>query len=193
VHGKAAHSGLEPHLGVNAGVEVARQILAISNLAERVSQGEDDDYATTVTPTVVSAGTASNTVPARASVMVDVRVPSLAAQERVDELIRGLTPMVAGARLEVLGGHNRPPLDEGSSANLFDLAQRIGAKLGIELRGVAVGGASDGNFTAGVGCPTLDGLGAVGGGAHADDEHVLVAELPVRTRLLASLVAAVTA
>lgn len=193
VHGKAAHSGLEPHKGVNAGVEMARQILAISNLAGQVNQGEDAGFATTVTPTVASAGTASNTVPARASVRVDVRVPSLAAQRKVDGLMRGLTPVAAGARLEVLGGPNRPPLEASSSADLFGLARTVGAKLGLELSGVAVGGGSDGNFTAGIGCPTLDGLGAVGGGAHADNEHVIVAELPVRSRLLTDLVTAVTA
>jgi glutamate carboxypeptidase len=192
VHGKAAHSGLEPHKGVNAGVEVARQILIINDLAERVNQAEDDGYATTVTPTVVAAGTSSNTVPARASVIVDVRAPSVASQQAVDDLMRGLTPVGAGARLEVLGGPNRAPLEAASSAGLFALAQRIGAKLGIELSGAAVGGASDGNFTASVGCPTLDGLGAVGGGAHADHEHTIIADLPVRTRLLAELVTELT-
>jgi glutamate carboxypeptidase len=192
VHGKAAHSGLEPHKGINAGVEVARQILIINDLAERVNQAEDNGYATTVTPTVMSAGTSSNTVPARASVIVDVRAPSVAAQQKVDDLIRGLTPVAAGARLEVTGGPNRAPFEAASSADLFVLAQRIGGRLGIELTGAAVGGASDGNFTAGVGCPTLDGLGAVGGGAHADHEHTIVADLPVRTRLLAELVSELT-
>ncbi|GGO09106.1 M20/M25/M40 family metallo-hydrolase [Microbispora bryophytorum] len=95
-------------------------------------------------------------------------------------------------RLEVLGGPNRPPLEPAASADLFALARRVAADLGLApLAGAAVGGASDGNLTAGAGCPTLDGLGAVGGGAHADDEHVVVAELPGRARLLAGLVEAV--
>jgi len=188
VHGRAAHAGLEPHKGINAGVEVARQILVINDLAGQVDQAADDGYGTTVTPTLMSAGTAGNTVPARASVLVDVRVPNVAAQERVDELMRGLTPTVPGARLEVLGGPNRPPLEPAAAADLFGLAQAIGARMGIDVRGAAVGGASDGNFTAGIGCPTLDGLGAVGGGAHADDEHVMVAGLPVRSKLLAALI-----
>ncbi|SFL23278.1 glutamate carboxypeptidase, partial [Streptosporangium canum] len=143
----------------------------------------------TVTPTVLSAGTTVNTVPALARVSVDVRVPTLAAQARVDELMRALSPRLAGTRLEVLGGPNRPPLEEASSAGLFALAQRIAAGLGLApLSGVGVGGASDGNYTAGVGCPTLDGLGAVGGGAHAVSEHVVVAEMPGRTALLTGLI-----
>ncbi|MEV7013172.1 M20 family metallopeptidase [Streptosporangium sp. NPDC051022] len=183
VHGKAAHAGLEPWKGVNAGVELAHQILTLAEM------GEGD---TTVTPTVLSGGTTVNTVPALASVAVDVRVPSLAEQDRIDRLVRALAPRLPGARLEVSGGPNRPPLEEASSARLFELACGIAKDLGMEpLRGVAVGGASDGNFTAGVGCPTLDGLGAVGGGAHAPHEHVIVAEMPARTRLLAGLVAAV--
>jgi glutamate carboxypeptidase len=146
----------------------------------------------TVTPTVSSAGTTTNTVPALARVAVDVRVPTLAAQLRVDELIRELLPHLAGTRLEVLGGPNRPPLEPGSSAELFALAQRVAAGLGLPpLSGAGVGGASDGNFTAGAGCPTLDGLGAVGGGAHAESEHVIVAEMPHRAALLAGLIEAV--
>lgn len=180
VRGRAAHAGLEPQAGANAGMELAHQILALA------AMGEGD---TTVTPTVLSGGSTINTVPALASVAVDVRVPSLKEQKRVDELVRGLSPRLAGTRLLVSGGPNRPPLEEASSARLFALARRIAEELGMPpLRGVAVGGASDGNLTAGVGCPTLDGLGAVGGGAHAAHEHTLVAEMPGRTRLLAELV-----
>ncbi|MEU4535971.1 M20/M25/M40 family metallo-hydrolase [Streptosporangium sp. NPDC023825] len=148
----------------------------------------------TVTPTVLSAGTTANTVPALARLSVDARVPTLAAQRRVDELMRALSPRIAGTRLEITGGPNRPPMEHASSAGLFALAQKVAADLGLApLTGVGVGGASDGNFTAGVGCPTLDGLGAVGGGAHADDEHVVVAEMPGRAALLAGLIRAVLA
>lgn len=185
VHGRAAHAGLEPEKGANAGIELAHQILALGAMGS----GE-----TTVTPTVLSGGTTANTVPALARVVVDVRAPSIAEQGRVDGLVRALVPRLRGTRLEVSGGPNRPPLEESSSARLFELACRIAKDLGMEpLRRVAVGGASDGNFTAGVGCPTLDGLGAVGGGAHAVHEHVVVAEMPGRTRLLAGLIGAVLA
>ncbi|MDL4773172.1 MULTISPECIES: M20 family metallopeptidase [Thermomonosporaceae] len=190
VHGKAAHSGLEPEKGVNAAVEAAEQILALRDLTTAASGAAPAGLdGTTVTPTLLTAGTTSNTVPAMATMYVDVRAPSRAAQERVDGLMHGLVPRTPGARLEVLGGVNRPPLETASSAGLYGLARRVASGLGMEPpRGVAVGGASDGNFTAGVGCPTLDGLGAVGGGAHADDEHVVTAEMPGRARLLAGLV-----
>lgn len=193
VHGKAAHAGLEPHRGINAAVEAAHQVLAIAGLvasagaagATRPALG-----ATTITPTLMSAGSTLNTVPALASVSVDVRVPTLAAQDRTDELMRALTARTPGARLTVRGGRKRPPMEPESSAELFALASRVASELGQEpLRGVAVGGASDGNFTAAAGCPTLDGLGAVGSGAHADTEHVRVDRMIPRTRLLARLVA----
>ncbi|WP_084957728.1 M20 family metallopeptidase [Thermoactinospora rubra] len=188
VYGKAAHAGLEPDKGANAGVELAHQILAIAAMGS----GTDADGVlgrTTVTPTVLSGGTTFNTVPARAQVAVDVRVPTVAEQERVDQAMRGLAPVLEGTRIEVSGGPNRPPMEASMSAGLFRLAQAVAGRLGIgPLTGTAVGGASDGNFTAGVGCPTLDGLGAVGGGAHADHEHVVVAELPRRTALLRGLV-----
>lgn len=187
VHGRAAHAGLDPGKGANAGVELAHQILAVA--AMTTVDGLDG---TTVTPTLLSGGTTMNTVPALARLAVDVRVPTVAAQLHVDALMRALSPRTPGTRLEILGGPNRPPLEPASSAGLFALAQRVAAGLGIvPPAGAAVGGASDGNLTAGAGCPTLDGLGAVGGGAHADDEHVVVAEMPGRTALLAGLVEAV--
>ncbi|WP_330293856.1 M20 family metallopeptidase [Streptomyces sp. NBC_00576] len=196
VHGKAAHAGLEPHLGINAAVEAAHQVLAIAGLGASMGGAAAAEGtcpvlgAPTITPTLVSAGSTLNTVPAQAKIAVDVRVPTLAAQDRVDELMRGLTARTPGARLTVLGGRKRPPMEPGSSAGLFALASRIASELGQEpLRGIAVGGASDGNYTAAVGCPTLDGLGAVGRGAHADTEHVMIATMVPRTQLLAELVA----
>ncbi|HEX4222364.1 MAG TPA: M20 family metallopeptidase [Pseudonocardiaceae bacterium] len=182
-HGRAAHAGLEPEKGINASLELAHQLPAVAALA-------DPAVGTTVTPTLLRAGTTTNTVPAEGSFAVDVRVRTLAEQDRVDKGIRALTPVLPGARLTVSGGPNRPPLEESASAALFDRARRIAADLGLPaLTGVAVGGASDGNFTAGIGVPTLDGLGASGGGAHADDEHVLLDELPGRTALVAALLA----
>ncbi|MFD5190880.1 M20 family metallopeptidase [Streptomyces sp. NPDC058357] len=186
VAGRAAHAGLEPHKGVNTTTELAHQVLALSALA-------DPAAGTTVTPTVAASGTTRNTVPDAARLMVDVRVATAAEQDRVDRAVHGLRPVLDGASLTFSGGPDRPPLPTSASAGLFALARGLYAELGLgSLRGVAVGGGSDGNLTAGAGTPTLDGLGAVGGGAHADDEHVTVAELPRRAALVASLVASLT-
>jgi len=183
VLGRAAHAGLEPELGVNATIELAHQVLVVAALGSHVA-------GTTVTPTASGSGTTTNTVPADGSFAVDVRVRTVAEQARVDAAMRSLRAVLPGAALEVTGGPNRPPLEAQSSAVLLDRARARAAILGLpEPTTAAVGGASDGNFTAGVGTPTLDGLGAVGGGAHADDEHVLVEELPSRTALLGALVA----
>ncbi|MGH1565764.1 M20 family metallopeptidase [Mumia sp. DW29H23] len=183
VEGRAAHAGLEPEKGVNAAVEVAHQVLAVAAMG-------DSAAGTTVTPTVVRAGTTTNTVAAGGSIAIDVRVRTVAEQDRVDRAVHALRPVLDGARMSVRGGPNRPPLEATSSAALFARASRIASGLGLAApTSAAVGGASDGNFTAGVGTPTLDGLGAVGGGAHADDEHVVVGQVADRTRLLAALVA----
>ena len=182
-HGRAAHAGLEPEKGINASLELAHQLPIVAALA-------DPEVGTTVTPTFLRAGTTINTVPAEGTFAVDVRVRSGAEQDRVEERIRALTPILPGARITVDGGPNRAPLEESASAALFARARKLAADLGLPpLTGVAVGGGSDGNFTAGIGVPTLDGLGAVGGGAHAEDEHVLVNELPGRTALVAALLA----
>ncbi len=178
-HGLASHAGLEPERGVNAAIELAHQILAVNELG-------DPALGTTVTPTLLSAGTTTNTVPAVGEFAVDVRARTVAEQERVDKAMHALAPVLDGARLEVTGGPNRPPLEATASAELFALATELSP---TPLAGASVGGASDGNFTAGIGVPTLDGLGAAGGGAHADDEHVLVSELPGRTALVSALVA----
>lgn len=183
VIGRAAHAGLEPELGVNATVELAHQVLTVAALGRHT-------VGTTVTPTVSGTGTTTNTVPANGSFAVDVRVTSLAEQDRVDEAMRSLRAVLPGAALDVVGGPNRPPLEAAASATLYERACSLAVRLGQPVPpSAAVGGASDGNFTAGVGTPTLDGLGAVGGGAHAATEHVLVEELPGRTLLLAALMA----
>ncbi|HYQ66395.1 M20/M25/M40 family metallo-hydrolase [Actinophytocola sp.] len=182
VVGRAAHAGLEPERGVNSTVELSHQVLAVSAIA-------DPSAGTTVTPTAALAGTTTNTVPAAGSFAVDVRARTQREQDRVDRAIRALPPVLPGARIEVTGGPNRPPLEAAASAALYERVCRIAARLGMPEPGsAAVGGGSDGNITAGVGTPTLDGLGAVGGGAHAADEHVLVDELPGRTALLRALV-----
>ncbi|MBD3915653.1 M20 family metallopeptidase [Nocardioides hwasunensis] len=182
VSGLAAHAGLEPERGVNATLELAHVSLALAGLG-------DDGLGTTVTPTAARSGTTTNTVPAHASVAVDVRVCTRAEQDRVDAAVRALTPTLPGARLDVRGGPNRPPLEARSSAALFARARSLAEAMGRPAPpSASVGGASDGNFTAGVGTPTLDGMGAVGGGAHAEHEHVLVDRLVGRTELLRALV-----
>lgn len=182
VHGRAAHAGLEPEKGVNAGVELAHQILAIQKLA-------NPELGTSVTPTTISAGTTSNTVPALATLTIDVRARSAAEQDRVDTAMRSLVTNNPEATISVTGGPNRPPMERSGAMALFAQAERIAAREGLgELTAVAVGGASDGNYTAGIGVPTLDGLGAVGGGAHARHEHALLEFIPGRTALVAALI-----
>jgi glutamate carboxypeptidase len=130
-----------------------------------------------------------NTVPAAGEFAVDVRMWDAAEQQRVDGAMRALMPAIPDAALEVSGGPNRPPLAAAASGALFERACQLASRLGLPPLGrAAVGGASDGNFTAGAGTPTLDGLGAVGGGAHADHEHVLTEHIPGRTALLAALI-----
>jgi glutamate carboxypeptidase len=181
IAGRASHAGLNPEAGINAGVELAHQVLAVARLA-------DAERGTTVTPTMSAAGSAVNTVPAAATLAVDVRARDATEQHRVDAAMRELTAVLAGAQLRVLGGINRAPLERAASAELYARAARIAGRLGMPpLAAVAVGGASDGNFTAGIGIPTLDGLGATGGGAHADDEHVITADLPGRAALVTAL------
>jgi glutamate carboxypeptidase len=177
VHGRASHAGLEPEKGVNALVEVAHQVLAIAQLGR-------PEVGTTVTPTVASVGTADNVVPALGVIKVDVRVESAGERDRVEAAMAALRPVDPAATLSVSGSINRPPMPESASSSLWPLAQAVSP--GIE--GFAVGGGSDGNFTAAIGVPTLDGLGAVGGGAHADHEYVVVETMPARARLIAGLV-----
>lgn len=181
VRGRAAHAGLEPENGVNALVEAAHQVIAIAALGR-------PEVGTTVTPTVATAGTTDNVVPAEARVRVDVRVESADEKDRVESSMAALTAVDGEARLEITGAIGRPPMPESASADLFPIAEHVAPG----ISGVAVGGGSDGNFTAALGVPTLDGLGAVGGGAHADTEHVVVATMPERAALVANIVAALT-
>ena len=187
IHGRAAHAGLEPEKGINALIEAAHQILAIATFA-------DPDIGTTVTPTVARAGTTDNVVPALAHLYIDVRVESEGEKERIENSMALLTPRDTQTRIEVAGGITRPPMPSSASATLFPLAIAVAQELGLAaVQGRAVGGGSDGNFTAARGVATLDGLGAVGGGAHADHEYVDVATMPDRVRLLTGLIAAIRA
>lgn len=181
VSGRAAHAGLEPEKGVNALVAAAHLVLALDRIA-------DSTVATTVTPTLATAGSAQNTVPATATLAIDVRAATIAEQERVDHALRNLHPST-GITLRVEGGINRPPLEEKASSELFALAQRAASRCGLpSLSSARVGGGSDGNFTAALGVPTLDGLGAVGAGAHAEGEYVVTTAMPQRAALLAALI-----
>ena len=137
---------------------------------------------------VIEGGTTPNVVPARAAAEIDVRVASLSEESRIISAFSSLASDMEGIRLEMSGSFNRPPMERtAASMALFERVQEIGRSLGLELTEGSSGGGSDGNFTAALGVPTLDGLGARGGGAHADDEHVIVASLPERARLLHDL------
>ena len=180
--GRAAHAGVDPEKGINAIEEVARQILAVGSL-------NDTGRGTTVTVGTIRGGTRSNVVPAEALVEVDIRVTTFAEAERIVKAMQALRPELDGARLEVQGSLNRPPMVRTpNSAKLFSVAQAVGREVGLELKEGSTGGGSDGNFTAALGIPTLDGLGPVGGGAHALDEFVEVASIPQRAALIAGLI-----
>jgi len=178
VFGKAAHAGLEPWNGVNATVEAARLVLAVA----RLTGGRDG---TTVTPTLLSSGTSANTVPAEATLIVDVRATSADEQQRVFDALKALEPG-PGARIEVEQGPTHQPLEHRHSTELYELLVEVAVACGIPVPEQAtVGGASDGNIAAGVGSRVLDGLGAVGAGAHAPGEYVML-DAMVKRALLTS-------
>lgn len=181
ITGRAAHAGVEPQMGISAISELAHQTLALHALNDYV-------VGTTVNVGVVHGGTRPNVVAAEAEAKVDVRVPSLAEADRIDTAIRGLQPKLPGAQLHIDGGLNRPPMERSAAmAALFEKARANAAAMGVELQEGSTGGGSDGNFTAAMGVPTLDGLGPEGEGAHAAHEHVLTESLPRRAALLAGL------
>lgn len=187
VHGRAAHAGLEPEKGINS-------LVAAAELIGRIATFGNAEFGTTVTPTMARSGTAENVVPAETRVVVDVRVVEPHEKARIEQLMASLVSSVEGATVEVTGGIGRPPMHPSASEQLYPLAVEAAARAGLgPVAGVAVGGGSDGNFTAAIGVPTLDGLGAVGGGAHADHEFVLVDTMVERAALLAALVARISA
>ena len=185
VTGKASHAGLDFEKGVNAIVELARQI-------ERVTAFTDLKKGLTLNVGIVSGGSRTNVVPAEAVAQVDVRIARLKDAAGIDKKMRALKPFNRKAKLEITGGINRPPMERTSGvAALYAKAVTIARELGWKLGEAAVGGGSDGNFTAGLGIPTLDGLGGVGDGAHASHEHILISELPRRAALIAGLIESV--
>jgi glutamate carboxypeptidase len=178
IHGKASHAGLEPEKGINATTEIAHVILALSGL-------ENPDHGTTVVPTLLRAGTTINTVPELAVLEIDARSFSQEDLQRVDNAIKSLQPTLSGARIEVAGGLHRPPLQPSSTADLYEIAEKVAKEIGMPPLGSAeVGGASDGNFAAAAGARVLDGLGAVGGGAHAANEWVSLSSIEPRSAFL---------
>ncbi len=180
-YGRSAHAGGNHERGVNAIQELAGHVLALQKLT-------DYERGTTVNVGVISGGSRSNVVPERAEMEVDFRVASRVEAERIAEAFRSLRPALPEARLEVSGGLNRPPMERNAlMIATFEKARRIAAGVGIDLREGSTGGGSDGNFTAALGSPTLDGLGAVGDGAHALHEHIVIDSLAERAALLAAL------
>jgi len=180
--GKASHAGLDFEKGANAILELARQI-------EKISSFTDLKKGLTVNVGIVSGGSRTNVVPAEAAAQVDVRIARLKDAAGIDRKMRRLRPFNRRCKIEVSGGINRPPMERTSGvAALYAQAAAIARGLGWKLGEASVGGGSDGNFTAGLGIPTLDGLGGVGDGAHATHEHILISELPRRAALLAGLI-----
>ncbi len=185
VTGKASHAGLDFQKGANAILELAQQI-------EKVSSFTDLKKGLTVNVGIVNGGSRTNVVPAEATAQVDVRIARRKDAAGIDKRMRGLRPFNRKCRLEITGGINRPPMERTAGvAALYAKAVAIARELGWKLGEAAVGGGSDGNFTAGLGIPTLDGLGGVGDGAHAVHEHILIPELPRRAALIAGLIESV--
>jgi glutamate carboxypeptidase len=184
VHGVAAHAGLDPGKGASAIHELAAQIGDIERL-------QDLPRGISVNVGLVSGGTRPNVVADEARATIDVRAPTRAAAESIASALRTLQPHRPGTRLTIEGGFDRPPMERGPAVvELFSQASVVAASLGRELGEGSAGGGSDGNFTAALGVPTLDGLGPVGDGAHAAHEHVEISALPWRAALLAGLLAA---
>ena len=185
VAGRAAHSGLDFSSGVSAVLELSRQLL-------KIAEWTDLEKGVTVNPGVIQGGTRSNVVPETAWTEVDVRAPRPADARRIERKFRSLKPIDRRTRLEVEGGVGRPPLVRSRAVvKLYRQARKLAAEMGVELGEAQVGGGSDGNFTAAMGIPTLDGMGGVGEGSHAVNESILVNRMADRTALLAKLIASI--
>jgi glutamate carboxypeptidase len=182
VRGVAAHAGLDPTKGHSAILELARQIAVIAML-NNLPQG------ISVNPGVIQGGTRTNVIAAEASVVIDVRIQRAQQAAAIDRKLRALKPFDKHCQLEITGGINRLPMERTSGvAALYKKAQSIAREVGWKLDEASVGGGSDGNFTAALGIPTLDGMGGVGDGAHATHEHIVISELPRRAFLLAEMI-----
>ena len=180
VHGRASHAGLAPQEGVNAIHELAQQLA-------RIEKWSDLRRGITINAGIIEGGTRTNVIPEHARVVLDLRALHSSDMHSLEDRLRDLRPLQTGARLEVTGGFDRPPLERKMSATLFARAELLAKDMNLSLGECTVGGGSDGNFTAALGIPTLDGLGAVGDGAHSSCEHVLINTMPARAALLAAL------
>ena len=180
VHGRASHAGLAPQEGINAIHELAHQLA-------RLEKWNDLRRGVTINAGLVEGGTRTNVIPERARAVLDLRALRVSDMRTLERRLHALRPIHPGARLEITGGFDRPPLEHKMSAALFTRAKSLAAQMNLSLGECTVGGGSDGNFTAAAGIPTLDGLGAVGAGAHSAHEHVLINTMPARAALLAAL------
>jgi glutamate carboxypeptidase len=182
VHGRAAHAGLDPEQGINAIHELAAQIA-------RIEKWNDPRHGITVNADLIDGGTRTNVIPDSAKVNFDLRAWRLADMRALEKRFRALKPIRRGVKLEIRGGFDRPPLERKHSAELFARAKFLAKQMGFSLGEAAAGGSSDGNFTAALGVPTLDGFGAVGDGAHSAHEFVFYKTMPQRAALLAATLA----
>jgi glutamate carboxypeptidase len=182
VHGRASHAGLAPQDGVNAIHELAQQLA-------RIEKWNDLRHGVTINAGVIEGGSRSNVIPERARAALDLRALRVSDMRSLERRLHALRAFHRGARLEITGGFDRPPLERKMSAALFARAKSLAAQINLPLGECSVGGGSDGNLTAALGVPTLDGLGAVGDGAHSANEHILVNSMSARAALLASLLA----
>jgi glutamate carboxypeptidase len=180
VHGRASHAGLAPQEGINAIHELARQIA-------KIQQWNDFRRGITINAGLIEGGTRTNVIPERARAVLDLRALRVSDMQHLERRLHALRPSLSGARLEIRGGFNRAPLEHKMSAALYARAKFLAAQMNLSLDECTVGGGSDGNLTAACGIPTLDGLGAVGDGAHSAHEHVLIKTMPARAALLAAL------
>ena len=182
VHGRAAHAGLKPEQGINAVQELAMQIA-------RVMNWDDPGRGTRVHANVISGGTRTNVIAAEARALFDIRASSISEMRKLEKRFRSLRPILRGARLEIRGGFSRSPLERKMTGALYAHALSLAEAMGGKLTEMAAGGGSDGNLTAAIGVPTLDGLGAVGSGAHSVNENIVIRELAPRAALIAGLLA----
>jgi len=180
VHGRASHAGLAPQEGINAIHELSRQLM-------HIEQWNDLRRGVTINADMIEGGTRVNVIAERACAVLDLRALRVSDMRRLERNLRALRPCLPGAKLEIRGGFNRAPLERKRSAKLFAKAKVLAAQMGLTLGESTAGGGSDGNLTAALGIPTLDGLGAVGHGAHSADEHIFINTLPARAALLAAL------
>ncbi|WP_206922344.1 M20 family metallopeptidase [Alicyclobacillus suci] len=181
ISGRSAHAGNHHERGISAVRELAHQIEFLEGLTNY-------DVGTTVNVGVAKGGTQSNVVPEAAEARVDVRTVTQSEAERISAIMKHLQPTLNGTTISVSGGINRPPMERTErTARLYEIAKSVADELGFALPEALVGGGSDGNFTAALGIPTLDGLGAVGDGPHAEYEHIVVPSLTQRSALLANL------